>query len=83
MLLSIFGEDNRGKAVAWSLFGKATAIGRQHSDKSSSLKSISTTIDNVGTVIGNGAKLTSVVATVFGNHKLALRADSVHRRLLK
>ena len=83
MFPGIIGDDNRGKATAWSLFGSATAVGRNDESRHSSIQSLNATVDELAQLVGNGAKVTSAVAGFFGDKQLAQDADKLHRYLLK
>jgi|JI10StandDraft_1071094.scaffolds.fasta_scaffold233587_2 hypothetical protein len=78
-----FGDDNRGKATAWSLFGNATAVARQDSSRKSTIQSLNTTVEGLANLVDNGARLTSAVAGFLGHSELATRADSVRQKLIK
>ena len=82
-MFPFFGDDNRGKATAWSLFGAATAVAHQDESKKAMVQSLNTTVAELTELTRNGAKLTSVVAGFLGHEELAGRADKVHRLLLK
>ena len=76
-----FGDDQRGKAVAWSLFGSATATASQHTGNNSTVQSLNTSVDELKQLIGNGASLTSAVAGFLGDHQLAEKAGNLQRML--
>lgn len=82
-LFPLFGNDNRGKATAWSLFGNATAVAAQDSSQVSSVQSLNTTVEDLKKLVGNGAQLTSAVAGFLGDQRLADDASKLHQLMLK
>ncbi len=46
-MLPFFGNDNRGKATAWSLFGTATAVAHQDESRKATVQSLNTAVSEL------------------------------------